>query len=431
MGKRVWAYQSGHSGVSLYILRIINPQNLNYSIGNAKIIVLSFEMRTILFTGKGGVGKTTISAATGILASQYGHRTIIISADAAHSLSDVLKIELSDSPRKIAEHLYAQEIDVQKEIEKNWGIIQEYLTKFFSSQGMDNIEADEMSVFPGLEELFSLMQIKKYHDSKEFDLIIVDCAPTGDTLRLLSAPEITNWYLKHIFPIQRTATKAIRPVANRVLPFPFPSDDVFESINTIISQIQGLSDILRDSGNSTIRLIVNPEKMVIKEAQRAFTYFNLFNYSVDLIIVNKKIPEAVKDPFFKQWKIIQSEHEKTIFERFSPVPVREINLFKEEVVGIKKLEKVGKILYKNEDPASIFYSEKPFKIEKNGNNYTFSINLPFVKKEEIDLYQKGEELIIKAGKYKRNILLPRVLINLKIKEAKFKNHILSILFGRR
>jgi arsenite-transporting ATPase len=388
-------------------------------------------MRTILFTGKGGVGKTTISAATGILASQYGHRTIIISADAAHSLSDVLEIELSDFPRKITKNLYAQEIDVQREIEKNWGTIQEYLTKFFNSQGINNIEADEMSIFPGMEELFSLMQIRKYHDDKKFDLIIIDCAPTGDTLRLLSAPEITNWYLKHIFPIQRTAAKAIRPVASRVLPFPFPSDDVFESIKIITSQIQGLNDILRDSGNSTIRLIVNPEKMVIKEAQRAFTYFNLFNYSVDLIIVNKKIPETVKDPFFKQWKIIQTEHRKTISERFFPIPIRELNLFEEEVVGIKQLEKIGRILYENEDPTNIFYSEKPFKIEKNGNVYNFSINLPFVKKEEIDLYQKGEELIIKAGKYKRNILLPRVLINLKIKEAKFKDHTLSILFTRR
>ncbi|MCP2596525.1 ArsA family ATPase [Candidatus Aminicenantes bacterium AC-708-M15] len=376
------------------------------------------------------MGKTTISAATGILASQFGHRTMIISADAAHSLSDAFEVELSDTPRKIAENLYAQEIDAQKEIERNWGIIQDYLTKFFNSQGIDNIEADEMSVFPGLEELFSLMQIRKYHDSGEFDLIIVDCAPTGDTLRLLSAPEITNWYLKHIFPIQRTAAKAIRPVANRVLPFPFPSDDVFESIKKITTQIQGLSDILRDSGNSTIRLILNPEKMVIKESQRAFTYFNLFNYSVDLIIVNKKIPDKVKDPFFREWKTIQTEHRKTIFERFHPIPIREIDLFDKEITGIKKLERIGRIIYGEEDPADIFYSEKPFKIEKNGTDYIFSMNLPFLKKEEIELYQKGEELIIKAGKYKRNILLPRILMNLNIKEAKFKNHILSILFTK-
>ncbi|MFQ6082196.1 MAG: ArsA family ATPase [Candidatus Aminicenantia bacterium] len=386
-------------------------------------------MRIILFTGKGGVGKTTISSATGLLSAKYGHKTIIISTDAAHSLSDSLEIELSDTPRRIAENLYAQEVNVQKEIEKNWGTIQEYLTKFFSSQGIGNIEADEMSIFPGMEELFSLMQIKKYYNHQEFDLIIVDCAPTGDTLRLLSAPEITNWYLKNIFPIQRTAAKAIRPVAGRVLPFPFPSDEVFESIKILSSQLQGLNDILSDSERTTIRLILNPEKMVIKEAQRAFTYFNLFGYAVDLVIINKIFPDKIEDPYFDQWKRIQTEHRKTISECFSPIPIRGLDLFDKEIVGFRLLEKIGKSLYKNNDPADIFYSQKPFVIEKNEKDYILSINLPFVRKEDLELYQKREELIIKTDHYRRNIILPRTLVNLSVKEAKFQDHKLSIIFG--
>jgi len=213
-------------------------------------------MRIILFTGKGGVGKTTFSAATALLSAQKGHKTLVISTDAAHSLSDSFETELSNQPKKIAANLYGKEINALEEIEKNWGDIKSYLTALFSSQGIEDIEAEEMSVFPGMEELFSLMEIRRYDKSAEFDVVIVDCAPTGDTLRLLSAPEITNWYLKHIFPIQRTAAKAVRPVASRVLPFPFPEDNVFGAMKKLTIQLAEMKQILSDSKRTTIRLIV-------------------------------------------------------------------------------------------------------------------------------------------------------------------------------
>jgi len=259
----------------------------------------------ILVAGEGGVGKTTLSAATALLSAKKGHKTLVISTDAAHSLSDSFEVPLANATTKIAPNLYGREVNALEEIEKKWGDIKAYLTEFFASQGINSIEAEELSVFPGMEELFSLMEIRNYRKTNEYDVIIVDCAPTGDTLRLLSAPEITNWYLKHIFPIQRTAARAVRPVASRILPFPFPGDNIFEAMKKLTLQLAEMKEILEDAKRTSIRLIINPEKMVIKEAQRAYTFFNLFGFSVDLIIVNRMIPDQVEDPYFLEWKTIQ------------------------------------------------------------------------------------------------------------------------------
>ncbi|MFB0565628.1 MAG: ArsA family ATPase [Candidatus Aminicenantaceae bacterium] len=386
-------------------------------------------MRIILFTGKGGVGKTTLAAATALLSAKKGYKTLIISTDAAHSLSDSFEIQLSNTPKKIFTNLYGQEISALEEMEKKWGKIQNYLTELFASQGISSIEAEEMSVFPGMEELFSLMEIRNFNSTSEFDVIIVDCAPTGDTLRLLSAPEITNWYLKHIFPIQRTAAKAVRPVASRLLPFPFPEDQIFEEMKKLSTQLAEMKEILEDKKKSSIRLVVNPEKMVIKEAQRAFTFFNLFGYAVDLIIVNRIIPHGVKDSYFSQWKTIQKNYLLMIQEIFSPLPIFSSNLFDREVIGSNLLQKMAENVYGNKDPTQLFFSQKPITIEKENSGFVLSLNLPFVEKKDLDLYQKGEELLIKVGNFKRNILLPRTLLHYSIKGAKFENMKLRIHFS--
>jgi arsenite-transporting ATPase len=385
-------------------------------------------MRLILFTGKGGVGKTTLAAATALLSAKKGYKTLVISTDAAHSLSDSFDTQLSNEPQKIAPRLYGQEINALEQIEKNWGDIKSYLSALFASQGVDAIEAEEMSIFPGMEELFSLMEIRGYGKTQDFDVIIVDCAPTADTLRLLSAPEITNWYLKHIFPIQRTAAKAIRPVANRVLPFPFPQDKVFGAMKKLTSQLAEMKEILDDKEKTSIRLVVNPEKMVIKEAQRAFTFFNLFGYAVDLIIVNRLLPVEVQDTYFEKWKSIQAAYQKMINESFSPVPILSAELFSQEIVGVELLNKLAEKVYAKKDPTRVFFAQKPISIAKTDRGYDLFLYLPFVDKKDLNLYQKGEELFIKVGSFKRNILLPQTLLNYSIKEAKFDKDRLRISF---
>ncbi len=385
-------------------------------------------MRIILFTGKGGVGKTTLAAATALLSAKKGYKTLVISTDAAHSLSDSFETHLSNEPKKIALKLYGQEINALEQIEKNWGDIKSYLSALFASQGIDDIEAEEMSIFPGMEELFSLMEIRNYNKTSDYEVIIVDCAPTADTLRLLSAPEITHWYLKHIFPIQRTAAKAIRPVANRVLPFPFPKDKVFGAMKNLTTQLAEMKEILDDRRKTSIRLVINPEKMVIKEAQRAFTFFNLFGYAVDLIIVNRLLPLEIQDTYFIKWKSIQAAYQKNIKEAFSPVPILSAELFSEEIVGVELLNKLADKVYGRKDPAQIFFSQTPISIEKTDGGYDLFLYLPFVKKKDLDLYQKGEDLFVKAGSYKRNILLPQTLLHYSIKEAKFEKKRLRISF---
>ncbi len=386
-------------------------------------------MRLILFTGKGGVGKTTISAATAMLCARRGYRTLVISTDAAHSLSDSFEVPLGNNPQEIIPNLFGQEINAQEQVEKRWGEIKNYLTSFFSAQGIDIIEAEELSVFPGMEELFSLMEIRNYHRTGEFEVVIVDCAPTGDTLRLLSAPEITDWYLKHIFPIGRTAAKAVRPVANRVLPFPFPEDNVFEAIKRISLQLAEMKEILEDNERSTIRLIVNPEKMVIKEAQRAYMFFCLFGYAVDMVMVNRVLPAEVEDSYFEAWKELQKKYLVMIQESFQPLPVLLLPLYQKEIVGLPSLEKIAQALYGDKDPAEVFCRQRPIEIEKLNGTYTLSLSLPLAEKNEVDLFQKGEELFIRVGSYKRHILIPRLLSARDVQGAKLEGKKLRIFFS--
>jgi len=385
-------------------------------------------MRIILFTGKGEVGKTTLSAATALLAAKKGKKTLIISTDAAHSLSDIFSKPLTNHPRQILPNLYAQEVDALEQLEKKWGEIQSYLKAFLASQGIDSIEAEELSIFPGMEELFSLMEIRHYDRQKEYEVIIVDCAPTGDTLRFLSAPEITQWYLRHIFPLQRTAAKAVRPVANRLLPFPFPEDSLFEAIKNLTSQLAEMKTILADLTKTSIRLVVNPEKMVIKEAQRAFTFFYLFGYNVDAILVNRLLPPNIKDDYFQFWKIKQQENLSLIEECFSPLPILNVELFDQEIIGLDLIEDVAQKLYKEKDPTEIFFVQAPLKIDKINHGFELSLDLPFVDKESLSLSQNGEELTIRVGKFKRNLILPNFLARYNLQEARFEQNKLKITF---
>ncbi len=386
-------------------------------------------MRTILFTGKGGVGKTSASAATALLASERGYKTVVMSTDAAHSLSDSFDLEIGGKPVKLAPRLYGQEIDVQREMQENWGVVQEFLTSFMAYQGLDDVVADELAVYPGMDELFSLMQIKKYRDSGEYDLCIVDCAPTGASLRLLSYPDIMQWYLKNVFPVQRAAAKIGRPVARRLTSMPLPSDEVFQGMKDLFEKIGEMKAILTDVTKASIRLVLNPEKMVIKETQRAYTYLNLFGFSVDAIIANRIYPEEIGDVYFDKWKEIQNLHMQTVRECFSPIPIFEVKLFDREIIGLDLLGEMARGIYRDEDPAKIFYSEKPVEVVKQGGEYIISLHLPFVEKRDVALLQRGDDLTVRVGDYRRNIILPRAVQGRESKEAIFEGNKLLIKFG--
>jgi arsenite-transporting ATPase len=388
-------------------------------------------MRIILYTGKGGVGKTSVAAATALRSAELGYRTIVLSTDSAHSLADSFDTTLSGNAEAIAPNLWAQEPDLYQTIETHWGTIKDWMAALMAWRGMGEIVAEEMAVLPGMEELASLLYIINYHDSGNYDVVIVDCAPTGETLRLLSFPEILDWWMQRLFPIGRTAATVTRPLMKRLLGMPLPDDEVFQSVEDLFTQLERMRTLLTDPDTASVRLVLNPEKMVIKETQRTFTYLNLYGYATDLIICNRLIPEEVKDRHFDSWKESQERYYQMVEERFAPLPILTIPLFSQEVVGIPMLRLMAQALFGDEDPTKVFYRGQTHNIRKEDGNYVLTLPLPFVQKEEISLMRNGDELTIQAGRHKRNISLPRILAGLSVKEARFEGERLRIDFEER
>lgn len=386
-------------------------------------------MRIILYTGKGGVGKTSVAAATALKSAEQGLKTLVVSTDPAHSLGDSLDLKLSPEPMEIKKNLWAQEIDSVHEVEKGWGQVQSYLTLLFTSKTVKDITTEELTVFPGMEDLLSLLRILRYYKEKAYDVIIIDCAPTGETLALLSFPEMLRWWMDKLFPMKRKAIKIMKPIAEPILGIPMPSDSVMQEIDDIYHQLDEMKEILSNREITSIRIVVNPEKMVIKEAQRSFTYLNIYDFNVDAIVVNRVIPEDVTDPYFKVWKDIQKRYNEMIADSFAPLPLYNAPLFEQEIVGLEMLKRMGDVLYEGEDPIEIKYNTRTQTVRKDGDEYLLSIFMPFTKKQELSLNQKADELIVKVGQVKRNISLPRTLVNLSIKGAKFENETLILRFG--
>jgi arsenite-transporting ATPase len=385
-------------------------------------------MRIILYSGKGGVGKTSVAAATALRCADLGYRTLVMSTDAAHSLSDSFDLPIGGVPRSIADKLWAQETELGMTINEKWATIQEWLSAILAWRGLDEIVADEIAVLPGMEELANLLYIVNHAEGGQYDAIIVDCAPTGETLRLLSFPEILNWWMKKLFPIERRVTRMVRPILKPLLDVPIPDEKVFDSIQGLFPQLNHMRDLLTDPEKTSLRLVLNPEKMVIKETQRAFTYFNLYGYFTDLIVCNRFIPESVTDHYFDYWKVNQEQYYRTIEDSFAPLPVLTLPLMKQEVVGFDMLRTVADKLYHDHDPIEFFHRGEALHIEKKDGYYTLSFDLPYTSKEEISLVKSGDELVIHVGTYRRNIILPRALVNLPVKGAKFENKKLVIKF---
>ncbi len=386
-------------------------------------------MRIILYTGKGGVGKTSIAAATAVKSAQSGKKTLVVSTDPAHSLGDSFDRELSPEPVEIMEFLWAQEIDTIHEVEKGWGEIQKYLTLLLTSKTLKDITTEELTIFPGMEELLSLIRILGYYRKKAYDVIIIDCAPTGETLALLSYPDMLSWWMNKLFPLKRAAVKIMKPVAQPLLGIPFPSDNVMGEVENIFAQLSEMKKIFSDRETTSIRIVVNPEKMVIKEAQRSFTYLNIYDFGIDAIMVNKVIPDNVSDSYFDVWKNTQKNYMAMIAESFAPLPVYCAPLFEQEVVGLDMLSRMGEEIFHAEDPNEIKYSMRTQQVSKDGDTYKMLINMPFTEKKNLSLSRKGDELIIKAGSIKRNIVLPRTLLGLSVSKAEFEDERLKIIFA--
>ncbi|HDX9577166.1 TPA: ArsA family ATPase [Bacillus pseudomycoides] len=387
-------------------------------------------MRIILYTGKGGVGKTSISAATAMQSAKQGLKTLVMSTDPAHSLGDSFGMKLSSEPQEICENLWAQEINTIYEMEKGWGKLQKYITLLFTSKAADDITTEELTMFPGMEDLISLLRVLDYYKQKTYDVIIIDCAPTGETLAMLSFPDMLGWWMEKLFPIKRKILKVVRPVAQPLIGFPLPTDDTMEELTNTLEQLGEMRDILSNREVTSIRVVVNPEKMVIKEAQRSFTYLNLYDYNVDAIMINRIIPDTVTDSYFQAWKDAQKKYKALIQDSFQPLPIYEAPMFEQEVVGLSMLERVGDALFKHDpDPTAVKFNGRTQYVTKNGDEYIFVLSIPFSDKNELSLNQKGDELIIRAGSVKRNITLPKTLTHLAIQGAKFEGDVLNIRFG--
>jgi arsenite-transporting ATPase len=388
-------------------------------------------VRIILYSGKGGVGKTSLSAATAVRSARLGHRTLVVSTDAAHSLADALERPVEGVPTAIAPNLDALEIDVNRELASHWGVIQEFLTRFMTFKGVDEAVAEEMAILPGMEELFSLLKVKSFADRDAYDVIVIDTAPTGETIRMLGVPEILNFYFKRIFPIHRTVLKSVRPVAKRMTDMPLPSDEVMISVKAIYDELEGMGPLLQDPRRSSIRIVLNPERMVINESQRLYTYLGLFGFAVDAVVANRVLPEEARSRYFAKWFDIQAGHLAQARRSFDPLPFFEARLFDREMTGVDLLDAFATDVFGDRDPTQVFFRDKPVEVRKEGKGYALYIRLPFAEKDKIEVWTHGEDLVVQVDNQRRHVLLPRTLAARRLLGAAFAEGRLRVAFGEK
>ncbi len=398
-------------------------------------------MRVIVHTGKGGVGKTSVSAATALRCAELGQKTLVISTDTAHSLGDSLGKEIGPEPVEIAENLWAQEIDARYSMDKYWGKIQTYLARIFSQARAEEIVSEEVTIIPGLEEGAALLWINEYIQNGQFDVLIVDAAPTAETIRLLSLPDVTRWWLERIMKLTRGlrvmggAVSGISKLIGRNKNGEEESlnvDDVFKQADRLFDMLESIRALLTDPEMSSMRLVVNPEHMVIKETQRTFTYLNLYGYSTDAVLVNKIFPDEITDPFFVKWKERQKANVELVKEGFGGLPVHTAPLFREEMGGLDLLRRLADEMYGDKNPAERLADGGIHNWEKvenanDGTKYIMHIPLGFAAKGEVDMYRSRDEITLRVGPYRRNIILPAMVHELEL-EAKFEPPNLNVRF---
>ncbi len=390
-------------------------------------------MRILLFSGKGGVGKTSLAAATGVRLAELKYRTLVMSIDPAHSLGDAFDLETdlfhvtTSDPLAINDRLSIQELNIQIEIKRHWQEISSYVSSVLRTTGISGVEAEELAILPGMEELSAMMYINQYRREKRYDVIVLDAAPTAESMRFISMPTTLDWYMKHIFPFQRNLLKAVRPIANRMAPIELPPDTYFGNIRDLFEKLEGIDDIMEDPKITSVRLVTNAEKMVLRETQRAFVYFSLHGLTVDQVVINRLLPAEVMDTWFSEWHASQDRTVREIEEYFAPVPVKKVPLFSHEVLGKQRLEELARVLYaEGEDPAAVTRTEKPYTFGKVDGRYEIRVLLPFATKGEVELFKKGDELVVQIGSFRRHIGLPRSMAALSPSRARLESKVLTV-----
>jgi arsenite-transporting ATPase len=390
-------------------------------------------MRLILMTGKGGVGKTSVAAATGLRCAELGYKTLVLSTDPAHSLADSFDMELGHDSRLVKPNLWGAELDALRELEGNWGAVKRYITQVLRAQGLEGVQAEELAILPGMDEIFGLVRMKRHYDEGEFDVLIIDSAPTGTALRLLSLPEVGGWYMRKFYKPLQGISAALRPLVEPIFRpiagFSLPDKEVMDAPYEFYEQIEALEKVLTDNTVTSVRLVTNPEKMVIKESLRAHAYLSLYNVATDLVVANRIIPAEVTDPFFKRWKESQEQYRQEIHSDFMPLPVKEVPLYSEEMCGLAALERLKETLYQDEDPSQVYYKENTIKIVQENNQYSLELYLPGIAKDQIQLSKTGDELNVRIGNHRRNLVLPQALAALQPSGAKMEDDYLKIKFA--
>ena len=379
--------------------------------------------RTILYTGKGGVGKTSVAAATARMAAAGGVETIVLSTDPAHSLADCLQAEVGGEPTPVGDHLWAQQVAAQDEMERNWAAVQDWLGELLLERGVDRISAEELTVPPGMDELFSLLWIKQHHEEGEFDCVIVDCAPTGETLRLLSFPDVVTWWLERILPSQRR----LAPFARTLFDIPLPGEAVFEDVERLARNLVAMNGILRDRSATSIRLVTSPDRMVVKESMRTFTYLNLYGYLTDAVVVNRLLPT---EGYFADWRRAQDEQLELVRSAFAPVPVLTADYLEREVMGDEMLDRLAGAIFDGHDPAAMLHDRLSQELVTNNGTATLRVDVPFAERGDLSLKKIGLEVIVRVGGQKRTIMLPPALSAYATAGARLEEGSLEITFEK-
>ncbi|MFL5819264.1 MAG: ArsA family ATPase [Solirubrobacteraceae bacterium] len=382
--------------------------------------------RTILYTGKGGVGKTSVAAATARRCASDGLRTLVLSTDPAHSLSEALEAEIGNEPTRVVGRLWGQQVQAQDEMERHWSAVSGWLGELLIEHGVNRITAEELTVPPGMDELFSLLQLKRHHASDRWDAVVVDCAPTGETLRLLSFPDVARWWLEKVFPHERQLLAAARPLARSVLDVSLPGEAVFADVQRLMDNLIAMNEILRDRSRATIRLVTNPDKMVIGEAMRTFTYLNLYGYLTDAVVVNRVFPAAVAGTYFGAWRDRQQDHLERVYSAFAPVPVLPAPYFEHEVAGPAMLDRLGDAVFGDRDAAAVLHTSLSHELEVDEAEARLRLELPFARRGEISLKKIGPELVVRVDGHKRTIMLPPALAEYRPAHAAFADGVLQV-----